>query len=79
MTLITMRLKDMRRVHPGQITGRCDRCGEEVGIYPSGQKALKKYKLDQVEIVCHVCREPGAAPLAPGAEQESWESEDRDD
>jgi hypothetical protein len=78
MTLITMRLADMRRVHPGQITGRCGRCGEEVGIYPSGQEAMKKWK--DVEIVCQVCRPiDGGEPLVPGAEREAWESEDRNE
>jgi hypothetical protein len=77
LTLITMRLKDMRRVHPQMTTGKCGRCGEDVGIYPSGQKAIEKY--EEVEIVCHVCRDPGAAALAPGAFEEPWESEDRNE
>jgi DNA-directed RNA polymerase subunit RPC12/RpoP len=79
MFLITMRLADMRRVHPNQITGKCSRCGEEVGIYPSGQEALKKHK--DLRIVCHICRPWDGTPekLAPGAFEERWESKERDD
>jgi hypothetical protein len=76
MTLLTMRLKDMRRTHPGQVSGMCQRCGEEVGIYPSGQDAIKKWV--DVEIVCTVCRPiDGREPLAPGAMREAWEAKER--
>lgn len=72
--LIVMRLADMKRVHPRQITGKCARCGEVVGIYPSGQEAMKKYP--DIELVCQVCKSPGGVQiLAPGAEREPFESE----
>ena len=73
--LIVMRLADMVRVHPHQITGSCERCGKEVAIYPSGQRVMRLYP--NVEIVCEKCRQPGPGPvvtLAPGAEIEPFES-----
>lgn len=74
-TLITMRLADMKRVHPRMTTGKCGRCGEVVGIYPSGQEAMKKW--GGMEIVCTVCRPIGGGEfLAPGSIEEAWESED---
>lgn len=76
--LIVMRLVDMHRVHPQQITGKCERCGEVVGIYPSGQSAMKQYP--DIEIVCQVCNPPdGSQELAPGAEQEPFESVNKKD
>ncbi|MCA1452097.1 hypothetical protein I6F35_02570 [Bradyrhizobium sp. BRP22] len=75
--LIVMRLADMIRVHPDQITGRCSKCGEEVGIYPSGQRVMQE--LPDVELVCQVCRPPEPdAMLAPGAELEPFASRKRD-
>jgi hypothetical protein len=72
--LTVMRLKDMRRVHPEQIEGKCARCGEVVGIYPSGQKVMRDYP-GQVELVCQICNDPPAgSALAPGAELEPFES-----
>ena len=38
LDLIVMRLADMKRVHPEQITDKCAGCGHAVGIYPSGAK-----------------------------------------
>lgn len=74
IVLITMRLADMKRVHPDQITGKCANCGHEVGIYPSGQKAMQLHP-GQIKIVCHVCRPPsGEQYLAPGAHLEPFES-----
>ena len=70
--LITMRLTDMHRVHPDQITGKCADCGHTVGIYPSGQNALKEYP--DLKIVCQVCRPGGRAELVPGAELEPSQS-----
>jgi len=73
--LVVMRLKDMHRVHPGQITARCSMCHKKVGVYPSGQKVMKEYP-GEVELVCSVCNGPVSpfAPLAPGAEIEPFES-----
>jgi DNA-directed RNA polymerase subunit RPC12/RpoP len=53
-SLVVMRLIDMGVVHPEQInTYHCERCKQQVGIYPSGQKALRKYPT--LEIVCIYC------------------------
>ena len=76
-TLLVMRLADMVRVHPQQDNSRtCDRCGEQVGIYPSGQEVLRKNP--STEIVCSVCAEQDPPPtlqaLAPGALHEPFES-----
>jgi hypothetical protein len=71
--LIVMRLADMTRVHPEQITGTCSRCSHEVGVYPSGQQIMKRHP--NIRLVCQVCRSPGAkAVLAPGAEFEPFQS-----
>lgn len=75
--LIVMRLSDMERVHPQQITRKCSRCGEVVAVYPSGQKAMKKYP--DIELVCNVCKPPGGLQiLAPGAELEPFESVEKE-
>lgn len=74
--LIVMRLADMHRIHPDQITAHCSECGHEVGVYPSGQKVMRE--VDDVRLVCQVCRIPGPdAKLAPGAEFEPFESKDK--
>lgn len=74
--LIVMRLADMVRVHPKQITARCERCREHVGIYPSGQDVMRQ--MPDVEIVCQKCQQPGpGSALAPGAEFEPFESQKR--
>ena len=72
--LIVMRLSDMIRVHPEQITARCSKCNEEVGVYPSGQRVMAM--IPDTVLVCSVCKGPSAAsaPLAPGAEFEPFES-----
>jgi hypothetical protein len=76
--LITMRLADMRRVHPGQIEGRCAKCNHVVGIYPSGQRAMRENP--GIVVVCQVCRSPAdITALAPGAEHEPMESKDKGD
>lgn len=73
--LICMRLADMHRVHPDQIEGKCSRCGEVVGIYPSGQRVLKAYPPGEVELECQICRsEIDVLLLAPGAHLEPLQS-----
>jgi hypothetical protein len=73
LDLIVMRLADMKRVHPEQITDKCAGCGHAVGIYPSGQKIMKQRP--DVRLMCQVCQTPGPnAALAPGAELEPFES-----
>lgn len=76
--LIVMRLADMTRVHPDQITSRCSKCNEEVGVYPSGQNVMRE--MDDVVLVCQVCKGKFnlfGTHLAPGAASEPFESVDR--
>jgi hypothetical protein len=75
--LVVMRLADMHRVHPQQITARCSKCDHEVGVYPSGQRVMRAYP--DVTLVCQVCVKPGRAILAPGAKEEAKQSRRRDD
>ena len=71
--LIVMRLANMERVHPDQITARCSGCNAEVGVFPSGQKIMRHFR--DVALFCQVCRQPGSdARLAPGAELEPFQS-----
>ena len=79
--LITMRLADMRYVHNRQITRRCERCNETVGVYPSGQQEIKRHPT--IEIVCQVCAPPlgeDARPAGSWSEvmSEMRESEERE-
>lgn len=54
MMLVATRLKAMQRIHPAQSNEHCcSQCGERVGIYPSGQKALKANP--GMTIVCSMC------------------------
>ena len=54
MKLVCMRLTDMVKMHPEQDSSRvCAVCGQPVGIYPSGQAALKR--CPDAEIECSVC------------------------
>ena len=72
--LIVMRLANMTRVHPDQITATCSVCGHVVAIYPSGQNVMKQYP--DIELVCDVCKplDSGEDILAPGAELEPSQS-----
>ncbi len=72
--LVVMRLEDMFRVHPQMDSSHvCSKCLEPVGIYPYGQKLLKRYK--DLKIVCNICSVPMPNPiLAPGAVAEAFES-----
>lgn len=54
MVLVAMRLADMFRVHPAQDNSHvCSECGERVGIYPTGQKALRDHP--GAKVVCVAC------------------------
>lgn len=77
--LIVMRLADMENRHPEQVTDKCSRCGEAVGVYPSGQKIMKETALlGGVDLVCQICRDPGTLMIpAPGALDEALESKRR--
>ena len=49
-----MRLADMARMHPAQDdTQVCSKCGHAVGIYPSGQAALRKWP--GMRVICVQC------------------------
>jgi hypothetical protein len=66
--LVAMRLVNMRKVHPAQDNSRvCSRCGSRVGIYPSGQRALRQYP--GLPVICLQCSVKGAPPdeVAPAA------------
>jgi hypothetical protein len=66
--LVAMRLEDMHVVHPDQDNTRsCSKCGHIVGIYPSGQKALKRWL--HTRIMCARCVNPTEADeTRPAAE-----------
>jgi hypothetical protein len=78
--LVAMRLADMTKWHPAQDNSRvCGKCGQPVGVYPSGQRILRLHP--DVAIVCQVCvskdKTPAEClPAAPMAEiaQESRDS-----
>ena len=82
MELVAMRLADMRRVHPAQDNSRaCAKCGHRVGIYPSGQAALRNHPGMAIRcLVCAMQEGPpdGAFPAAPIEEilEESRQSRD---
>jgi hypothetical protein len=73
--LIVMRLANMKRVHPDQISDSCSQCGHVVAVYPSGQAVMREHPSDVV-LICDVCRpQPGPrARLAPGAALEPFQS-----
>jgi hypothetical protein len=58
--LVAMRLIDMVKAHPGQVAKACAFCGAPVGIYPSGQKALREHP--EAEIMCLLCAAKSFAP-----------------
>lgn len=77
--LICMRLDEMLLVHPDQITLKCSKCQNAVGVYPSGQNVIQLYG-KRVEIMCNHCdtTHPGSPRLlAPGAEAETFQSQRR--
>jgi len=71
--LIVIRLADMRRVHPQQITSTCHGCGHVVAVFPSGQHIMKQHP--DTRLTCSVCKTPGPnAALAPGAAIEPFQT-----
>lgn len=75
--LIVMRLADMVMVHPDMAIMECEQCGVEVGVYPSGQMAMKMYP-GGMELVCSVCNPPAPdTPPVPGALDEPAQSKRR--
>jgi hypothetical protein len=75
--LVAMRLNQMHYKHPNQNNSkRCNLCGARVGIYPSGQQAMKKDPT--MEIICNMCAQDTDKlgymnRPAPGAIQEAIE------
>ena len=65
--LVAMRLEDMHVVHPMQDNTRsCVRCRHVVGIYPSGQAALKRWP--RLEIQCARCAADRSTSESPPPE-----------
>jgi hypothetical protein len=79
ITLVAMREAEMAVVHPDMDTShQCGRCGVTVGLFPSGQRVLRKY--GRVDIVCQNCMtadEREEATPAPGMEAEVLEAQPR--
>lgn len=71
--LMVMHLADMHRVHPQtDYSHVCSRCGGPVGIYPSGQRIVRKFK---TTIICNRCQQPDQrCQPAPGAMSEVGQS-----
>lgn len=67
VTLLAMHLENMHIQHPQQDNSHvCAICGETVGLYPSGQAVLRRYR--KVKIVCEICQTWTANDIpAPGA------------
>lgn len=60
--LVTMRLAEMRRIHPSQDNTRlCALCRSRVGVYPTGQRALLRDP--ELRIMCHRCYTPSDAAV----------------
>jgi hypothetical protein len=53
MLLVCTRLADMTVVHPEQTQEHCSQCQHMVGVYPTGQRAIKDYP--EMKIMCNVC------------------------
>jgi len=77
--LIVMRLVDMHRNHPAQDNSHaCSKCGSVVGIYPSGQRALRDNP--GLPIICIRCatKEPPPDGMRPAGSIEEVIQEMRD-
>ena len=58
--LICMRLDDMVKAHPKQLTDQCSECGHVIGIPPSGMRVIAAAKYPrQVKIICNRCNTAG--------------------
>jgi hypothetical protein len=71
----------MVKMHPQQDdTHKCSKCGHPVGIYPSGQRALKRWP--NIAIMCAPCMRIETLPTdayVPAAEtQDEFTQEIRD-
>ena len=79
--LVCNRLTEMTKMHPQQDdTHTCSKCDYPVGIYPSGQKAIKRWP--NITIVCSHCAVISALPTdkyIPAAEtREEFAAEARE-
>ena len=78
--LVCNRLTDMHNMHPQQDdTHKCSKCEHPVGIYPSGQKALKRWP--NMDIKCVHCAMITTRPTdinIPAASPEELIQEARD-
>ena len=54
ITLVCMRLNDMWKLHPEQVTMECVLCKAAIGVYPSGQKALRLTP-GPIRVICTHC------------------------
>lgn len=72
-TLHVMRLADMVVVHPQMDRKHiCSRCQAPVGIYPSGQSVMARFR--NTTIICQMCATPALGVLAPGVKIELQQS-----
>lgn len=72
IALVAMRLSDMWRMHPRQDNSRvCSKCGEAVGIYPSGQDAIRHNP--GMKIICSRCAEAERDPPDKVRPAGSWD------
>jgi hypothetical protein len=51
--LVCMRYDEMHRMHPGQIINVCAECDAWVGVYPTGQRQIKRWP--KMKILCNHC------------------------
>jgi hypothetical protein len=64
--LQVMNADDMFRVHPQtDWSFVCDGCQQRVGIYPGGQRVIKKIGRAHVTIICNRCLPPQWDAFAP--------------
>jgi hypothetical protein len=66
IVLICWRVDHGGEVVKDSIVSRCDQCGTEVNIAPTGQEVLKR---GNVRVLCSTCSQPfrSVATEAPGA------------
>jgi hypothetical protein len=66
--LICMRLDNIVKAHPKQLTDQCSECGYVIGIPPSGMRVIAAAKYPgQVEIICQRCNTAGFGKLTSRA------------
>jgi hypothetical protein len=68
--LVCTRLVDMTTMHPNQIEKTCYKCGQLVGIYPTGQRALDRYPDMQIKCVNCAIMQPADEIYSAGTADE---------